>query len=101
MGKKLREGKPWMPGFRYSALLTTVSLNLMVRNMETAVQFYQDVLQADVHYYDVDFAAMRVASIEVMLHTDHTHTDHEWYDRLEADNERGLGAQVRLPWIES
>ncbi len=96
MGKKLREGKPWMPGFQYGALLTTVSLNLMVKDVEASIKFYQEVLQADVHYYDVDFAAMRVASIEVMLHADHTHTDHEWHERLEAGHERGLGAQIRL-----
>lgn len=96
MGKKLRQGKPWMPGFRYSALLTTVSLNLMVTDIEKSVKFYQIVLGAEVHYWDVDFAAMRVSSIEVMLHADHTHTEHEWYDRLASGVERGVGAQIRL-----
>lgn len=96
MGQKLRQGKPWMPGFRYSALLTPISLNLMVTDVEKSVQFYQDVLQAEIHYWDVDFAAMRVSSVEVMLHADHTHTEHEWHDRLVGGVERGVGAQIRL-----
>ena len=27
---KLRQGDPWMPGFRYGALLPPLSLNLLV-----------------------------------------------------------------------
>ncbi len=96
MGQKLRQGKPWMPGFRYSALLTPISLNLMVTDVEKSVAFYQKVLEADVHYWDVDFAAMRVSAVEVMLHADHTHTDHEWHPRLVGGVERGVGAQIRL-----
>ena len=96
MGQKLRQGKPWMPGFRYSALLTPISLNLLVTDVEKAVQFYQDVLQAEVHYWDVDFAAMRVSAVEVMLHADHTHTEHEWHENLVGGAARGVGAQIRL-----
>lgn len=96
MGKKLRQGQPWMPGYRYSALLTPISLNLLVTDVERSVQFYRDVLQAEIHYYDIDFAAMRIGSIEVMLHADHTHDEHEWYPQLQAGQQRGLGAQVRL-----
>lgn len=100
MGKKLRQGKPWMPGFRYGALLTPVSLNLMVKNMEASIKFYQEVLQAEIHYWDVDFAAMRVSAVEVMLHADHTHTEHEWHERLVGGVERGVGAQVRLLGVD-
>lgn len=98
MGTKKRpEGTvPWMPGFRYGALLPELSLNLLVRDGERAVAFYRDVLDAEVHYVDVDFAAVRVGSAEVMLHVDHTHDTHPWYPALAGGERRGLGAQIRL-----
>lgn len=96
MGQKLREGKPWMPGYRYAALLTPFSLNLLVRDVARSVAFYRDVLIAETHYYDVDFAAVRIGSIEMMLHADHTHDDHPWYDPLQNAATRGVGAQMRL-----
>lgn len=100
MGKKMRQGKPWMPGYHYSALLTPFSLNLLVTDVERSVQFYQQVLGAQVHYWDVDFAAMRIVTIEAMLHADHTHDDHPWHNQLAAGASRGLGAQMRLLGVD-
>ncbi len=100
MGKKLRQGKPWMPGFRYSALLPALSLNLIVAETERSVQFYQQVFDAEIHYYDIDFAAMRVGPAEVMLHADHTHDEHPWYEQFQAGMTRGLGAQIRVLGID-
>ncbi|MFW5709122.1 MAG: VOC family protein [Chloroflexota bacterium] len=96
MGKKLRQGQPWMPGYRYAALLTPFSLNLLVVDVERSVQFYTDVMQADVHYYDIDFGALRLSGIEVMLHADHTHDDHPWHAEITGGQKRGLGAQMRV-----
>ena len=100
MGQKLRQGDPWMPGFRYGALLPPLSLNLIVSDTERSVKFYQDVLDAEVHYYDIDFAALRVGPAEVMLHADHTHDDHPWHESLASGAARGLGAQIRLLGID-
>jgi uncharacterized glyoxalase superfamily protein PhnB len=100
MGQKLRKGDPWMPGFRYGALLPPLSLNLVVADTERSVQFYQAVFDAEVHYYDIDFAAMRVGPAEVMLHADHTHDDHPWHAQLQAGTTRGIGAQIRLLGID-
>jgi len=91
---------PWMPGFRYGALLPQLSLNLIVADTERSAAFYRDVFEAEVHYQDVDFAAVRVASAEVMLHADHTHSDHPWAAQLEAGQPRGVGAQIRLLGID-
>ena len=100
MGQKKRVGNPWMPGFRYGALLPPLSLNLMVRDVETAVKFYQAVFAAEVHYYDIDFGAVRVGPAELMLHADHTHDQHPWYADLTAGKQRGLGLQLRLLGID-
>lgn len=100
MGKKLRTGDPWMPGYKYGALLPALTVNLIVLNVGRSVQFYQDVLGANVHYHDVDFAAMRIGAAEVMLHADHTHEDHPWHEALTTGQPRGLGAQIRLLGID-
>ena len=102
MGTKQRpEGTvPWMPGFRYGALLPPLSLNLLVTDTERSAAFYRDVLEAEVHYRDIDFAAVRVGPVEVMLHADHTHDDHPWHARLAAGETRGLGAQLRLLGVD-
>lgn len=102
MGTRKRpEGMvPWMPGFRYGALLPPLSLNLIVTDTARSAAFYRDVFDAEVHYQDIDFAAVRVGPAEVMLHADHTHSDHPWFDALSAGERRGLGAQVRLLGID-
>ena len=97
---KLRQGDPWMPGFRYGALLPPLSLNLLVKDTARSAQFYRDVFDADVHYVDIDFAAMRVGPAEVMLHADHTHEDHPWHAQLVSGEPRGIGAQIRLLGID-
>lgn len=98
MGTRKRpEGTaPWMPGFRYGALLPALSLNLLVRDTERSADFYRDVFRAEVHYQDIDFAAVRVGNVEVMLHADHTHDSHPWHEALTSDAARGIGAQFRV-----
>ena len=100
MGKKLRQGDPWMPGFRYGALLPPLSINLMVIDVERSVKFYQSVFNAEVHYYDIDFGAARIGPVEVMLHADHTHDEHPWYPDLSAGKQRGLGLQLRVLGVD-
>jgi uncharacterized glyoxalase superfamily protein PhnB len=101
MGRKLRQGDPWMPGFRYGALLPALSLNLLVTDTERSVKFYQAVFDAEVHYYDIDFAALRVGAAEIMLHADHTHEDHPWVAQDVASGaKRGVGLQIRLLGVD-
>jgi catechol 2,3-dioxygenase-like lactoylglutathione lyase family enzyme len=89
-----------MPGFRYGALLPPLSLNLLVRDTERSCAFYRDVFSAEVHYRDIDFAALRVGPAEVMLHADHTHEDHPWHAQLKTDAPRGVGARIRLLGVD-
>ncbi|HKS92151.1 MAG TPA: VOC family protein [Tepidiformaceae bacterium] len=98
MGTKMRpEGTvPWIPGFRYGALLPAISLNLLVHDTAASSAFYRDVFGAEIHYQDIDFAAVRAATLEMMLHADHTHDTHPWYPHLLDGTTRGLGAQLRV-----
>src|SRR3954470_12878029 len=97
---KLREGEPWITGAQYGALLPPLSLNLLVTDVERSCAFYVAVFDADVHYQDIDFAALRVGPAEVMLHADHTHEGHPWHKDLVSGVTRGIGAQVRLFGID-
>ena len=71
-----------------------------MRDTARAAAFYREVFEAEIHYQDIDFAAVRVGPVEVMLHADHTHDDHPWHPELRSDATRGLGAQLRLLGVD-
>ncbi len=85
-----------MPAAEYGRSLPGLTVNLLVRDMERSVAFCRDVLGAEVRYADPDFAAMRAAGVDFMLHADHTYESHPWQARLVGGEARGLGAEVRL-----
>ena len=91
---KKRTGEPWIPAPSYGALLPQFSVNLVVRDIDEAVRFYQSVLLAHVHYKDPDFAAVRILGAELMLHADHTYEANPWSLCLKAGTRRGLGAEL-------
>ena len=93
---KKRTGDPWIPADVYGRLLPAFMVNLLVRDVAAALRFYRDVLGATVHYDDVDFAAVRVAQQEIMLHADHAYDTHPWAQQFAAGAGRGLGAELRL-----
>jgi catechol 2,3-dioxygenase-like lactoylglutathione lyase family enzyme len=93
---KKRTSEPWIPAADYGRLLPPFSINLLVRDIETSLRFYREVLGASVHYADVDFGALKVGGSEVQLHADHTYDGHPWYGRLSSGERRGLGAELRL-----
>ena len=99
MAKK-RQGEPWMSGAEYGRQLPTFTVNLIVKEMARSVAFYRDVLGATVRYWDPDFAALTVAELDFMLHTDHTYDQHPWYNRLASEERRGLGAELRLLGVD-
>lgn len=93
---KKRTGDPWIPAPDYGRLLPQFMVNLLVRDMDAALAFYRDVLLAQVHYADPDFAAVRILGVELMLHADHTYEHTPWSADLQSGRMRGLGAELRL-----
>ena len=93
---KRRTGEPWMPAPDYGRSLRGLTLNLLVRDVDAALPFYRDVLGADVVYSDPDFAVLRYAEVEWMLHADHTYDEHQLHAILGAEQTRGIGAEFRL-----
>ena len=99
MAKK-RVGDPWMPADEYGRSLPIFTVNLLVSDVARSVGFYREVLGAEERYSDPDFAAMRLVSLDFMLHADHTYEGHPWYQRLRAEKERGLGAELHLQGVD-
>ena len=99
MAKK-RVGDPWMPGSVYGRSLPMFTVNLLVSDVARSVAFYREAFGAEARYSDPDFAAMRLAQLDFMLHADHTYDDHPWYQRLRGAKERGLGAELRLLGVD-
>jgi len=87
-------------GFRYGALLPAALVQPAVRDTERSVAFYRAVFGAEVHYRDIEFAAMRVGPAEVMPRAGHTQEDHPWHGDLAGGATRGIGAQIRLLGID-
>ena len=97
---KKRKHDPWMPASDYGHSLPKFTINLLVRDVQLACRFYVDVLEAEVHYQDEDFAALLVLGLEFMLHADHTYESHPWAKTLASTSMRGLGVELRLLGID-
>jgi catechol 2,3-dioxygenase-like lactoylglutathione lyase family enzyme len=90
-----------MPADAYGRAMPRFTVNLIVASIERSLRFYREVLGADVHYADEDFAALRLTGLEFMLHADHAYDAHALYDRLPAPpGRRGAGAELRLLGID-
>ena len=93
---KLRTSEPWMPAPEYGRSLSGLTVNLLVRDIETALAFQREVLGAEIVYSDPDFAVLRSRDAEWMLHADHTYQDHPLYGSLSGELVRGIGSELRL-----
>lgn len=89
-------GDSWKTADEYGRLLPRFTVNLVVRDVSAAIEFYKTVLGAVVVYSDVDFAALQLHGLEFMLHADHSYDHHPWHARLTGGERRGLGAELRL-----
>lgn len=80
----------------YGRALPFFTVNLIVRDIESSLAFYREVLGAKITYSDGDFAALRLKDWEFMLHADHAYDQHAWHASLQSRAPRGLGAELRL-----
>lgn len=97
---KTRTGDAFMPADEFGRSLPRFSVNLLVRNVETSLKFYHDVLGATVRYSDHDFAALRLLDVDFLLHADHTYDHHPLYRLLAAARVRGAGAELRFLGVD-
>ncbi|MEH6525592.1 MAG: hypothetical protein V7723_05930 [Sneathiella sp.] len=85
-----------MPAPEYGRSLTGLGVNLLVRDMDRALAFQKQVLEAEVVYADPDFAVVRGYGASWMLHADHTYSDHPLTGSLTSAQARGVGVELRL-----
>ena len=93
---KLRTGEPWMPAPDYGRSLKALTVNLLVKNIDRALKFQTQVLQAEVIYSDPDIAVLSGYDAEWMLHADHTYLDNPLHELTARVSTRGVGAEIRL-----
>lgn len=93
---KLRVGEPWMRARDYGRSLKAMSINLLVRDIDAALGFEEQVLGASKVYSDPDFAVLRACGAEWMLHADHTYDKHPMGRTVEGGSPRGTGIELRL-----
>ncbi|MEM8812549.1 MAG: VOC family protein [Pseudomonadota bacterium] len=103
MKKSTKE--PWMPADAYGRSMPPgLSLNLLVTDVPRSIGFHRTVFGANVVYDDPDIAVLRIiaggATIEFMLHADHTYGDHPLTGAIDGVEARGAGAEFRLHGID-
>lgn len=101
MKTRAPDQSPWMSAPDYGrSLRPGLSINLLVREVAPAVRFASEVLGATATYADGDFAVMRVAGSEWMLHADHTYLDNPLIGIVRGAETRGAGIEIRLYGID-
>ena len=85
-----------MSADQYGKSLKGLVINLLVRNIDEALKFQRDVLNARIVYSDPDFAVLRGYDAEWMLHADHTYNDHPMTGVVKDVEARGAGVELRL-----
>jgi len=93
---KRRTGDPWMTAPDYGRQLCGLTVNLLVRDIESALVFQRLVLRAEVVYADPDFAVLRGYGSEWMLHADHAYDGHPLQREVAAVTARGSGVELRV-----
>jgi catechol 2,3-dioxygenase-like lactoylglutathione lyase family enzyme len=91
--------RPWTAR-EYGLSMPKFTVNLIVRDIACSVAFYRNVLGASVRHADSDFAALRLAELDFLLHADHTYDHHALGQRIPNDGPRGAGAELRLLGVD-
>jgi hypothetical protein len=96
MAMKLRTGDAWMPADKYGQSLKGLTVNLLVRDIDKALVFQREVLDATVVYSDPDIAVLKGFGAEWMLDADHTYDEHAMQKVITGVDQRGAGLKLRL-----
>ena len=93
---KLRKIDPWKPACDYSKELNGLTVNLLVNNIRKATDFITNVIEANIIYEDIDFAAIEGFGSKWCFHADHTYDKHPLRGFMNKKNKRGDGIELRL-----
>ncbi|MFQ5774807.1 MAG: VOC family protein [Kiloniellaceae bacterium] len=97
---KKRTDEPWMAPADYGRSLGGFGVNLLVRDIARTVAFLTEVFGLDEVYADPDFAVLRHAGQDILLHADHTYGEHPLLALTGDGALRGVGLELRLYGID-
>jgi uncharacterized glyoxalase superfamily protein PhnB len=92
--------KPRMSGADYGRSLTGLGFNLIVNDLERAINFGKQVLQAEVFFRTEVFAAMKLSGQDFMFHIPASYRGNELYGTLTTDAPRGVGIELRCYGVD-
>jgi uncharacterized glyoxalase superfamily protein PhnB len=92
---KIDLAKPRMSGADYGRSLTGVGFNLIVNDLERAIHFATQVIQAEVFFRTDVFAAMTLSGQHFMFHINDSYRGNELHATLISDAPRGVGIELR------
>lgn len=78
------------------ALGPGLGINLLVSDVEASARFQARVLDAEVTYWERDFAVLRAQGAVWVLHSDRSYRNHPLSGIARAAEGRGAGAELRL-----
>ena len=87
--------KPKMSGADYGRSLTGIGFNLIVNDLEKAIHFAKQVIQAEVFFRTDVFAAMSLSGQNFMFHINDSYRGNELHTTLLSDAPRGVGIELR------
>ena len=87
--------KPKMSGADYGRSLTGLGFNLIVNDLERAIHFATQVIQAEVFFRTDVFAAMTLSGQHFMFHINDSYRGNELHATLVSDAPRGVGIELR------
>ena len=88
--------KPFMAAPDYGKSLSAFTVNLLSSNLERALLFQRDVLQAAVQHHDEDLLIVQGFGSRWMVHADHTYDKHALLEDTRQASRRGAGVELRL-----
>jgi catechol 2,3-dioxygenase-like lactoylglutathione lyase family enzyme len=80
----------------YGRSLKGLGINLLVRDLQRALEFATHVLQAEIYHATGKFAALRLKGNDYMLHADETVHANPMRGLLSGDPPRGVGIELRV-----
>ncbi len=84
----------------YGRSLAGVGVNLLVRDVARSCAFLEEVLGLEAVYSDTDFAVLRHDRHDIILHADHTYSEHPLLALTGDGALRGAGVELRLYGID-
>ena len=87
---------PFMAAPDYGQWLSGFTVNVLSADLERALVFQRDVLQAEILHQDEDLLIVRGYGSNWMVHADHTYDKHPMLADTRKHERRGAGVELRL-----